>query len=100
MIRERKDHVALIDFAPFGSQWSEALAFEWSELDEMDAVDDEPEFRYLSKDIGIQPSKRNNYGIPKDVCDVYARGSAAATDDGRCTLDSLFERLRTEGESN
>lgn len=30
-----------------------------------------PEFRYLASDCGIQPNKRNNYGIPRDVVDMF-----------------------------
>lgn len=37
MVRDTKDHVYLLDFAPFNEKWSEPLAFEWDEL----TVDDE-----------------------------------------------------------
>lgn len=130
VVRDQKDNVWLMDFAPYGKKCTEALAFEWSELDELhdDRVDtsrqgesvrnsdghdgsdedidedastdeDDPEFRYLTEDTGIQPSKRNNYGIPKDVIDVYRSGASEATggvaDEGRCTLnDLLFRQLR------
>lgn len=40
------------------------------QIDDSDE-DDDYEFRYLSTDCGIQPSKRNNYGIPKDVIDMF-----------------------------
>lgn len=117
-----------MDFAPYGAQWTEALAFEWDELDELHDdrveamaaaanaagttdsgdeaadgdgdVEDDPEFRYMSEDTGIQPSKRNNYGIPKDVVDVYRSGGVETTGgggggEGSCTLDDLlFRQLR------
>lgn len=59
--------------------------------------DDDPEFRYLSADTGIQPSnKRNNYGIPRDVIEVYQAGSSGdAAQGSQTTLDQLlFENLR------
>lgn len=42
-----------------------------------DEDDEDPEFRYLSSDCGIQPNKRNNYGIPKDVIDMFRASNAA-----------------------
>lgn len=52
------------------------------------AGDDEedPEFRYLSTDCGIQPSKRNNYGIPKDVIDMFRVTSNQSSN----TLDDII----------
>lgn len=41
-----------------------------NQIEDSDEEDD-PEFRYLSSDCGIQPSKRNNYGIPRDVIDMF-----------------------------
>lgn len=29
----------------------------------------------MSSDCGIQPSKRNNYGIPKDIIDMFRASS-------------------------
>lgn len=87
VVRDAKDCVFLLDFAPFSEKYSEALAFEWSELldDNPIRTDDEdeeedPEFRYLSSNCGIQPNKRNNYGIPKDVIDMF-RPSSSSPDD-------------------
>lgn len=37
VVRDTKDHVYLLDFAPFNEKWSESLAFEWNEL----TVDDD-----------------------------------------------------------
>lgn len=52
-----------------------------------DASDeDDPEFRYLSTDCGIQPSKRNNYGIPKDVIDMFRASSNQSAN----TLDDII----------
>lgn len=88
MVRDAKDRVFLLDFAPFNEKYSEALAFEWNELlddslirtDADDADEEDPEFRYLSSNCGIQPNKRNNYGIPKDVIDMF-RPSSSSSDD-------------------
>lgn len=48
--------------------------------------EDDPEFRYLSTDCGIQPSKRNNYGIPKDVIDMFRASSNQSSN----TLDDII----------
>lgn len=88
VVRDAKDRVFLLDFAPFNEKYSEALAFEWNELlddslirtDADDADEEDPEFRYLSSNCGIQPNKRNNYGIPKDVIDMF-RPSSSSSDD-------------------
>lgn len=126
VVRDQKDHVWLMDFAPYGARWTEELAFEWSELDDLcearrelhngdsdsadaesaDEMVDDVEFRYVSEDTGIQPSRRNNYGIPKDVVDVYAgspetHGTTTGPDaaGGSCTLDDLlFRQLRDRSE--
>lgn len=56
-------------------------------LETVDGIEEEdPEFRYLSSDCGIQPSKRNNYGIPKDVIDMF-RVSASQSSN---TLDDII----------
>lgn len=47
--------------------------------------EEDPEFRYLSSDCGIQPSKRNNYGIPKDVIDMFRVSSQSSN-----TLDDII----------
>lgn len=64
----------LLDFSPFGDKWSDSLAFNWEQLWEEEVEEDSeegPEFRYLASNCGIQPNKRNNYGIPRDVVDMF-----------------------------
>lgn len=128
VVRDSKDSVYLLDFAPFDSKWADSLAFNWDELCAFDedvskifcnlikfvlitcfltqqpiavsAEEEDPEFRYLSSDCGIQPSKRNNYGIPKDVLDMFqvpgqssssrdteSGGNSIAADRGNSTED-------------
>lgn len=91
----------MLDFSPFGPKWSESLAFEWTELeqfsvsgdDETDDSTDRPEFRYLTTECGIQPAKRNNYGIPKDIVDMFQHSS----NEGCSSLDEfLSDRLREQ----
>lgn len=41
---------------------------------------EDPEFRYLSSDCGIQPNKRNNYGVPKDVIDMFQPSASGSSD--------------------
>lgn len=55
-----------------------------------DGEEDDPEFRYLSSDCGIQPSKRNNYGIPKDVIDMFRSSNGKQNESGLNTLDDVI----------
>lgn len=60
-------------------------------IDEDDEEEEDPEFRYLSSDCGIQPSKRNNYGIPKDVIDMFrASSSSSSNEQTTNTLDDVI----------
>lgn len=47
----------------------------------MSEGEEDPEFRYLSSDCGIQPSKRNNYGVPRDIIDMFRGSSISNIDD-------------------
>lgn len=66
-----------MDFSPFNETYTSALAFEWTQLQAEDFIrtddedPDDPEFRYLASDVGIQPNSRNNYGIPQDVISMF-----------------------------
>lgn len=71
-------------------------------IDEDDEEED-PEFRYLSSDCGIQPSKRNNYGIPKDVIDMFRASSSTSsneTSDPPNTLDDVINNRLENVSSN
>ena len=87
VIRDSKDSVTIMDFSPFNEDYTNALAFEWNQLlaDDFIKTDDEiddPEFRYLASDVGIQPNSRNNYGIPHDVINMFkASNPATANND-------------------
>ncbi|XP_058820477.1 cell division cycle protein 123 homolog [Topomyia yanbarensis] len=82
--RPAKDHVVIMDFSPYGKGHSESLAFDYDQLD-ADALaatieeEDDPEFRYLPEDCGIQPNRRNNYGFPQDVIDMFQTANGAST---------------------
>lgn len=100
--RETKDEVFLIDFAPFDEKATQSLAFEWNELQNDLCLDiegeDDPEFRYLPEDCGIQPNPRNNYGIPHDVINLFQTKSRS--DEGANNVNDLFlNRLQEECES-
>lgn len=78
MIRETKDHVKLMDFSPFSEKYTAPLAFDWDYLtgDDVITVNDEdecdnPEFRYLAENVGIQPNPRNNYGFPQELIEMF-----------------------------
>lgn len=56
-----------------------------------ESEDENPEFRYLSSDCGIQPNKRNNYGIPKDVIDMFGTSqSENIADASTITIDDVI----------
>ncbi|XP_063704250.1 translation initiation factor eIF2 assembly protein-like [Culicoides brevitarsis] len=112
VFRETKDEVYLVDFSPFDESVTQALAFEWPELHSSLGVaistpedEDDPEFRYLPEDCGIQPNPRNNYGIPHDVINLFKaqQGTATSTEesemDASTVNDLLINRLREECES-
>lgn len=97
VVRDTKDRVLIVDFSPFNEKYTDSLAFEWNELlndseiiHSDDEHEDDPEFRYLNTDCGIQPSKRNNYGIPKDVIDMFRASSSTSTNDTPNTLDDVI----------
>lgn len=59
--------------------------------DEQESEDESPEFRYLSSDCGIQPNKRNNYGIPEDVINMFQTSqSENMTYDSTNTIDDVI----------
>ena len=94
VIRSKKDRVILVDFCPFGPEFCESLAFDWEQLNNepeiIDGLEDEPEFRYLPEDCGIQPTKRNNYGVPQDIINMFRSGSSGQ---GQSSGDSIINRL-------
>lgn len=73
-----KDYVYILDFSPFNNS-TDSLAFDWEYLENIDTsnrhTEDDPEFRYLSESIGIQPNRRNNFGVPKDIIDMFKSSS-------------------------
>ncbi|KAL5291710.1 CDC123 family protein [Megaselia abdita] len=75
VLRPSKENVQIIDLAPF-SEETDSLAFEWDDLKSFeDEGKDVAEFRFIPSDVGIQPTKRNNYGVPQDVLDMFSGGS-------------------------
>lgn len=111
VIRSTKDHVTIMDFSPFNETYTNALAFEWSQLQADDFIKsdddepDDPEFRYLASDVGIQPSSRNNYGIPLDVINMFKASSNTSrdlneenlADMNRLVIDQLQDDTRDQG---
>ena len=107
MIRSTKDHVTIVDFSPFTETFTNSLAFEWDSLHADDVIrsddeePDDPEFRYLAVDVGIQPTSRNNYGIPQDVITMFKASSNAPDDDelaniSRLVIDQMQDEIRDE----
>ncbi|XP_055638733.1 cell division cycle protein 123 homolog [Toxorhynchites rutilus septentrionalis] len=102
--RPAKDHVIIIDFSLFGKDHSDSLAFDYDQLnaDALTATieeEDDPEFRYLPEDCGIQPNKRNNYGFPQDVIEMFemcpAQNGSSSGNNGNGD-ESLIRRLMSE----
>ncbi|KXJ70688.1 hypothetical protein RP20_CCG022758 [Aedes albopictus] len=107
--RPAKDHVVVLDFYLYGKGHSDSLAFDYDQLDAEAATatieeEDDPEFRYLPEDCGIQPNRRNNYGFPQDVIDMFQvttegpTTSSASTNGANAEHDSsnLIDRLMEE----
>ncbi|XP_050101138.1 cell division cycle protein 123 homolog [Anopheles aquasalis] len=95
--RPSKDNVIIMDFSLYGKGHSDSLAFDYDQLDEEAVVatideEDDPEFRYLPNDCGIQPIRRNVYGFPQDFRNFFQNvtPSGSGADAEGCA----------EGESN
>lgn len=60
---------------------------------------DDPEFRFLASDVGIQPNSRNNYGIPQDVINMF-KASSMSDDQlaniNRLVIDELQDETRDQ----
>lgn len=109
VIRETKDYVMVIDFSPFNEKYTSSLAFDWPSLHSEELIQtgdevDDPEFRYLASDCGIQPSARNNYGIPQDVIDMFKASSSTSAELNDLELERLnnllINQMRDESEEN
>lgn len=102
-----------MDFSPFNETYTSGLAFEWSQLNADDFIQtddeepDDPEFRYLASDVGIQPNSRNNYGIPQEVINMFKASSNVSDDDltdeqlanmNRLVIDHLQDETRNHEE--
>ncbi len=68
----------LVDFSPFYEKYTAPLAFDWNYLlgdeaiiDNDEGECDNPEFRYLAENVGIQPNPRNNYGFPQELVEMF-----------------------------
>lgn len=99
-----------MDFSPFVERYTCSLAFEWSQLNSDDLIrnddedPDDPEFRYLANDVGIQPNSRNNYGIPHEVINMF-KASSGDNDElneeqlanmSRLVIDQLQDETRQQ----
>jgi hypothetical protein len=108
VIRSSKDHVTITDFSPFNDKYTQSLAFEWNQLKSDEIIEnieddpDNPEFRYLDSDVGIQPNSRNNFGIPQDVINMFKSNSTNAelTDEQLMNMNSLvIDEIQNESYS-
>lgn len=59
--------------------------------------DENPEFRYLSSDCGIQPNKRNNYGIPEDVIEMFRASKSESIIDA--TTNNIEDVIKNKLEN-
>jgi D123 len=79
VIREEKDKVKLMDFSPFYEKYTNSLAFDWKYLNSDEITlsncdhdeSDDPEFRFLVANVGIQPNSKNNYGFPHEMIEMF-----------------------------
>jgi D123 len=113
VIRSTKDHVTIMDFSPFNENYTSALAFDWKELTSENVIrtedeeQDDPEFRYLANDVGIQPNSRNNYGIPQDVINMFKASSISENEEldednltnmNRLVIGQMEDELRSQDD--
>lgn len=98
-----------MDFSPFNEKYTQSLAFDWSQLKSDELIEncaddpDNPEFRYLNSDVGIQPTTRNNCGIPQDVIDMFKSNSTSQelSDDQLMDMNRLLiDRIQHETNDN
>lgn len=100
-----------MDFSPFNETFTSSLAFEWSQLHNDDVIrtddedPDDPEFRYLASDVGIQPNSRNNYGIPHEVVNMFKASNSNEEEElneeqlanmNRLVIDQLQDETRDQ----
>uniref|UniRef100_A0A182NU75 Uncharacterized protein n=1 Tax=Anopheles dirus TaxID=7168 RepID=A0A182NU75_9DIPT len=109
--RPAKDNVIIMDFSLYGKGHSDSLAFDYDQLDDEASVatideEDDPEFRYLPNDCGIQPIKRNVYGFPQDFRNFFQGaapsdgGDAGAGGDSNNLVNRLIEQCNLQESRN
>jgi hypothetical protein len=96
-----------MDFAPFYKEFTDFLAYDQEQLDELhnimedENVDDDPEFRYLPTDCGIQPNPRNNFGLPLDVINLFKNANNTDIEPtDQAALNRLIENCAAEAASD
>lgn len=101
-----------MDFSPFNEKFTSPLAFDWNYLHgddviaatENDEEPDNPEFRYLADDVGIQPNPRNNYGFPQDMIDMFKANVNGLSDEELQNISQLsidqVEEARSHNEED
>lgn len=101
--RPGKDKVIIMDFSLYGKGHSDSLAFDYDQLDDEVLAatieeEDEPEFRYLPNDCGIQPIKRNVYGFPQDFRNFFqgATSSDSVEGDSNNLVNRLIEQCNLQ----
>ncbi|GLG93678.1 CSON005131 protein [Gryllus bimaculatus] len=74
--------ILVIDFQPFDRRYTESLLFEWDDLIKMRASFEEvdleasdlgsqnPEFRFIAEDVGLQPKPLHHAGMPYEVTEM------------------------------
>ncbi|XP_054163718.1 cell division cycle protein 123 homolog [Oppia nitens] len=71
--RPDRGQVILIDINPFG-KLTDSLLFDWQEIFDNKnngQINETPEFRYLTSDLGVQPQRYTMNSIPVDLLNGY-----------------------------
>ncbi|CAL1534534.1 unnamed protein product [Lymnaea stagnalis] len=67
----KQGQILLIDFNPYGVV-TDGLMFSWCELNQLAAQNQEPCFRFVESEEGIQSIDYANYSLPQDIQDLTA----------------------------
>lgn len=69
VIRNENKKVKIVDFGPMDESTAKGTLFTYEEL--QNHINDPPEFRFIGEDIGIQPTQRKHYCIPREINEYF-----------------------------
>ncbi|KAI0215240.1 cell division cycle 123 [Lamellibrachia satsuma] len=92
--RKKKEKVYLVDFNPFGSV-TDSLLFDWQELKtNTNTASENPVFRYVQDELGVQPAPYHTSGVPQDFIHL------ASGEDPYKLVDLLKLKIQQQNEDD